>query len=211
MLFSLVLILAVLAIAMLQATQGLFSALIMAVLTVCCAAAAFGWYEWVAVQWIAPITFVQLSNYAMSISLALLFGVPLLILRLISDRTIRRSGLVASWVDRFGGGLCGLVTGATTMGVAANAILWIPHGTSVLGFARGDFPAKVKVNPDDPDPTPPIVDAPIRELILTPDRFAVGFCAQLSDGVFSGSRSLKGDNPDLVTANAWLNMASSEV
>ena len=60
-----------LAIALMQGSQGLFSALIMAVLTICCAAAALGTYDWVAVHWLAP---AWQPNYAHAIALAALFG-----------------------------------------------------------------------------------------------------------------------------------------
>ncbi|MFQ5496144.1 MAG: hypothetical protein ACE5EX_12280 [Phycisphaerae bacterium] len=52
--FTLVILFLLAGIAVRQASQGFFSALLMAALTVCCAAAALGSYEWVAVHWVAP-------------------------------------------------------------------------------------------------------------------------------------------------------------
>jgi hypothetical protein len=77
----------VLALALVQATQGWFSAMIMAILTISCAALALGSYDYVAVNYIAPY---WKPSYAHPIALAALFGVPLILLRLAFDRTIRR-------------------------------------------------------------------------------------------------------------------------
>ena len=98
---SLVLAGLVIAIAITQGTQGLYSAFVMTVLTVCCAAAAFGTYEWVAIHWLAPY---WKPDYALPISLGVVFGVPLVLLRLLFDRVIRRACLLPAWVDRVGAG-----------------------------------------------------------------------------------------------------------
>ena len=85
MLFSLIVVVLLLAIAFFQSTQGLFSSLIMAVLSVCCAALAVGGYEWVAVNFIAP--FWQ-PNYSFALALAALFGIPLIIFRVVADNAV---------------------------------------------------------------------------------------------------------------------------
>ncbi len=207
MLLSIGLVLLVLGIALFQSTQGFFSALIMAVFTVCCAALAFGTFEYVAVKWLAPL---WRPDFSFSIALGATFGIPLLALRLGTDRLIRRSSLLPVWVDRIGGGICGLTTGMIAVGVVACCVLWLPHGTATLGFARVDIPAKVK-GTDSPDPTPPNPDAPVRELLLTPDRFAVTVAGMLGDGLFSGSSSFTGSHPDLVRSMAWVGAVPPEV
>ena len=79
MFFLLVILLLLLSVAFYQSLHGMFSAMIMTVLTLCCAALAIGSYEWVAVNWIAPR---WKGDYALAVALASLFGVPLVVLRL---------------------------------------------------------------------------------------------------------------------------------
>lgn len=204
---SLILVVLILAIAFLQATHGLFSALIMAVLTICCAAAAIGTYEWVAVHWIVPY---WKPDYAFPVALAATFGIPLIILRLVTDKLVRRAGLIPVWIDRIGGAFCGFITAMMIVGVFALVLEQIPFGTSVLTFARVNVPAREKTE-DGPDPVPPKLDAPESELWLTPDRFAVATVSILSAGIFSGSQSLGYVNPDMVQALGWVNAVHPEV
>ncbi len=206
MLFSLTVFVLVLVVAFFQATHGLYSALIMAVLTICCAAVAVGTYEWVAVNALAPY---WKAEYACPIALAVTFGVPLIILRVVSDKAIPRACLVPSWLDRAGGGICGVVTALVMVGVMALAVQMIPfHNGNIIGYAR------VAVHPLEPAgagdrPSPPDEDAADSELALglTPDRFAAGFVALLSDGLFSDSRSFVGDHPDFVEEIGWISAA----
>ncbi len=210
MIVSLLFVVLILAVAFSQATQGFFSALIMCVLTICCAAAALGTYEWVAIRWLAPLAPNWLPNYAFAIALGVLFGLPLLVLRLGTDRLVRRSGLIPLWIDRIGAGVCGLITAFIMVGVLANCLLAVPFGTSFIGFARVDIPSK-DAPKDGPNPTPPNAEAKMREIWLTPDRFAYAVAGVLSDGIFSGNRSFRHDAPDEVEAGAWINAVASEV
>lgn len=207
MIVSVLLLVLLGAIALLQSTQGLFSALIMAVMTVCCAAGALGTYEWTAIHWLAPH---WQPNYAFAIALAATFGVPLIILRLLADKLIRRSCLLPVWIERLGGGSCGLVTAFTMVGVTAHALQLIPFNGSVLGYARIALVPK-EITGDDPDPTPPDPAADEHELMLSPDRFAVGLVSVLSTGLFSGRTVLTDVCPDAVQAVGWRNAVPSEV
>jgi hypothetical protein len=207
MILSLILAVLVLAIAYFQATQGLFSALIMVVLTICCAAAAFGTHEWVAVNWLAPYF---LPDYSYSIALVAIFAIPLLGLRLAADNLIRRSGTLPLLADRIGAGICGLVTGMVMVGVMSIGLLGLPFGTSLLGFARVDV-----VTPDnrDEDARPKSTDSDegVREILLKPDRFAFGVASMVGGGVFSGDGALAERYPDFVEAHAWVNAVPPEV
>ena len=204
---SLLVVVLVLAIAYFQAAQGLFSALLMVVLTICCATVAIGTYEWAAVNWL--VSFWR-PDFAHSIALGVIFGLPLLVLRLGLDRLVRRSALIPLWADRIGGGLCGLVTGMTLVGVMAICVLMIPFGPLVMGFSRVNVVVSDKEG-STADSTPLDPQAAEKELMLSPDRFAIAAASMLSDGIFSGPRSLRGDNPDFVQASAWVNSVPSEV
>lgn len=209
MLFSLGVLVLLLAVAFRQATLGLFNALIMMVLTICCAAAAFGTYEWVAINWIAPLEWQP--DCAAAIALIATFTVPLLILRIVADQLIRRSSLLPSWLDRVGGGICGFVTALILIGVMAIGVQMIPFDNgSILGYSH--IPVYSRTAQDDGSTrTPPAVGTEPKEsnlcLGLRPDRFAAAMASSLSDGLFSGKRSLVADYPDLVKATSWLNAA----
>jgi len=207
MLLSIALLALILGIMVFQASQGAFSAAIMAVLTICCAAGAIGSHEWVAAQWLAPY---WKPSFANALALGAGFGVPLIILRLVTDKLIRRSALLPSWVDRIGGGVCGLVSGLVIVGVLAHALQMLPFGGSVLGYSRVQL--AVSAPEAGPEVTPPALDAAERELFFQPDRFAVGLTSLLSTGVFSGPDLLSDVFPDKVQAVGWVNgVFSSEI
>jgi len=204
MLLALLLFVLLLSIALFQSTHGFFSALIMAVLTMCCAATAVGTYEWVAVNWIAPM---WKPGYASPIALAGIFAIPLAVLRLAADNAVPRTPLLPSWLDRLGGGACGLITAMVMTGILATSLQMVPfHDGSILGYARVPIHSRAKLE-DGPDPKPPEVGAEESELWLKPDRFAVSLAGYLSDGVFSSGRSFLADNPDLIQAVGWSNAA----
>jgi len=203
---SLILLVLLLAIALMQGAQGLFSALIMTVLTICCAAAALGTYDWVAIHWLAP---AWKPDYAHAIALAAIFGIPLVILRVIADKLVRRACLLPAWVDRIGGGFCGLITALLMVGIIAHTLQMIPFNGSILGHSR--VARAVPVEKEGTTQEPPAADAPEKDFWLKPDRFALGFASVLSAGVFSSEKILGYDTPDLVQAVGWISAVPSEV
>lgn len=200
MLLSIFFVVLVLAIALVQATQGWYSAMIMAVLTITCAALALGCYDWVAVNYIAPY---WKPSYAHPIALAALFGVPLIVLRLIFDRTIRRTTLLPVMVDRVGGGICGFVTSLTMAGILALTVQMLPFDKgAILGYSRVDVADQSAEKP---------AGMAQKDLWLSPDRFAAGLGTMLSAGVFGSGSSLYQDHPDPVQATGWTNSAPAGV
>jgi len=204
MLLALSLFVLLLSIALFQSTHGFFSALIMMVLAICCAATAVGTYEWVAVTWIAPM---WKPGYAAPIALAAVFAIPLGVLRLAADNVVPRAPLLPSWVDRLGGGACGFITAMIVTGILATSLEMIPfHNGSIFGYARVPIHPTTKAE-DGPDPKPPEPNAPESELWLKPDRFAVALAGYMSHGLFSDRRDFLADNPDLIQAVGWGNAA----
>ena len=198
MILSAFFVVLVLAIALVQATQGWYSAMIMAVLTITCAALALGTHDWMAVNYIAPL---WKPSYAHPIALAVLFGVPLILLRLAFDRTIRRTTLLPLMIDRVGGGICGFITAMTMAGMLALTVQMLPFDKgSILGFSR--------VEVADSDKPSGMVQ---RDLWLSPDRFAAGLGTMLSAGVYGSGPSFYQDHPDLVGAIGWTNSAPAGV
>ncbi|MEK6800059.1 MAG: hypothetical protein AABZ12_13935 [Planctomycetota bacterium] len=216
MIVSVLFLLLVLGVAFRQATLGLFSAIIMAVLTVCCAAAALGSFEWVAVNFLAVY---WKRDFAYSIALAGTFGVPLVILRLVLDKVITRACPTPGLVDRIGSGILGLVTALTMVGVLALSFQMIPFGRSILGFQR--VPSFARDGGKDSPPATvkdgklvtagSAVVADVHDLFLSPDRFAAGLVSLLSGGLFGGEKSFYHENPNFVDALSWSSAAPAEV
>lgn len=205
MLLSLLLVVLLFAIAFFQASQGWFSALIMAVFTICSATAALGSYEWVAVNFLAPH---WKPDYAYAVALAALFGIPLLILRAVTDKLVRRNVLLPAMIDRIGGGVCGLISAVIVIGVLAHALQMIPFENGrILGYARIAVPH----DDDSTDAARQEEEPEERELMLQPDRVAVGAASMLSAGVFSGAQVFGYATPDLVQAVGWVNAVPAEV
>ncbi len=208
MVLSLLLLVLLLAIALRQGAQGLFSALIMMVLTICCAAAALGTHEWVVNQWVAPIWPLN-RDFMLPVTLAVTFAVPLVLLRLGFDRLVRRACLLPPAVDKAGGGVCGLVTGYVTVGLFALCLQMLPFGIGILGYSRFAIAQPGALRATDVEPPDP--DAEGKGLILGPDRFAAGLMSVVSSGVFSGSLDFYEYNPDYSEAIGWVGATHREV
>lgn len=204
---SILILLLLFSIAFIQSTQGFFSALIMSVLTICCAGLAFGTAEWIADQWIAPNWH---SDYAYSVALASSFGLPLIIFRLAADNLIRRSCLLPAWIDRVGAGFCGVVTSFVLVGVTAVCLQAIPFDGAFLGYARIPQPIKVQLG-DASAPVPPDPNVAENELIFKPDHFAARVGAILSDGLFSGPARLLDVHPEPVREIGWINAVPAKI
>ena len=203
---SIIFLAAIVVVAMKVSAQGLFGAFIMLVLSICCLGASFGLYEWLAATLIAPN---WKPDYALPIALGVLFGVPLLILRILFDRLIRRACLLPNLVDKIGGWIFGSLTAVILVGVAATCVQMIPFSYgSILGFSR------VKVVPRDQrlsDGADPETSGKEQGLMLSPDGFVIGLASLLSDGIFSGEQSFGTQQPNLLQTIGWVGAADLEV
>ena len=167
----------ILGIAYFQTTQGLFSAVIMAILSLLAAAFALNTYE--------PLARQMWENYAPfaeAIALTLLFGVPLLGIRFLVDRFIKGNVVFGPWPDRIGGGLFGLLTGTILVGILMISIQMLPLGPSFLGYLPYD-------------------DALRRQNRLWPfypDEFVLGLGKTLSVGSLRGERAFEPLHEDLL-------------
>ena len=130
---SIIFLAAIVVVAMKVSAQGLFGAFIMLVLSICCLGVSFGLYEWLAATLIAPN---WKPDYALPIALGVLFGIPLVILRILFDRLIRRACLLPNLVDKIGGWVFGSLTAV---------ILAVPiAGESVPpSIIRADIPVNI--------------------------------------------------------------------
>jgi len=178
MLIIIIAVILVLGIAAYQATQGLFSAILMAILTTLCAAFAFNYYEPLAQAYL----YSRQPAYADGIALvALLFG-SLLVLRVLFDWRFKANVTTSAWTDRIGGGLAGLYTGMILTGVLMLAIQMFPFGPSVLTYRPYDetLHRNQRLSP------------------FYPDEFTLGWMDFLSGGSLSGERAIAGVHDDLI-------------
>lgn len=119
----------VLGIAFFQVVQGMFNALITAILTILCAAIAFTYYEP-----LAQLLYSRQPAYADAISLLALFIIPLLLLRLGYDFFLHGNVVLGPWADRIGGGALGLISAEIMVGVVMIAAQMLPFGSSLLTY-----------------------------------------------------------------------------
>ncbi len=125
----------ILCIAGFQVVQGLFTALVNAILTLLCAMLAFAYYQDLA----TVLRENGMQLLADGASLVLLFAVPLLVLRFVVDQLIVKDNLAfGPWADRIGGGALGLVTGIILVGMAAVGMQMMPFDASAMGYLPYD-------------------------------------------------------------------------
>ncbi|MCK4660071.1 MAG: CvpA family protein [Phycisphaerae bacterium] len=179
------LLLLLLAVTYFHVIQGMFSALLSAVLAILCSVLAFATFEYIAVHVLASFK----PDYALGLSLMGMFILPLLILRVTLDKLVHRACLLPLVVDKAGGLVFGVVAAYVMVGMLGICLQLIPFGTGVLTFARVDREDPTKEQ---------------HELWLKSDRFVVKLASMLSDGVLSGERSFTEIHPDFMTEVGWI-------
>ncbi len=129
----------ILGIAFYQTVQGCFSAMIMAILTVLCAAVAFNYYEP-----LGTLLADRLGAIADPAAMTAVFVIPLLALRIIFDHFIRGNVVLSLWPDRIGGTVFGLVTGMIMTGMFMIILQMLPMPASILYWQPYDSDLGVK-------------------------------------------------------------------
>lgn len=178
---SIIALLMIVVIAYLQILQGVFGATVMAVLAVLCAVGAFGFYDSIATSFLLDVH----ADWALSIALMGLFFVPMLILRLVTDKYISRPIWLPVLLDRIGGGAAAFLTGMVVTGTTMVAIQLLPLPADFMGFPRFDESGKRQ------------------NLWLQPDAFTIGLVSTIMEGSMSGGGSFTGEHPDLLKEIAW--------
>ncbi len=162
-----------LGIAFYQVTQGLFSALIMAICTIFSALVALNFYEPMADSFA-----VHTPAIAEPASLLALFALCLWVLRLGFDLLLRNNVVFGMWGDRIGGGALGLVSGLVIVGMLMLALQMMPWGLSVLGFAPYDRQMQ-------------------RQSSSLPADFTLGLFEMVSDGSLAAGKPFEQVHPNL--------------
>ncbi|OQA01479.1 MAG: Colicin V production protein [Planctomycetes bacterium ADurb.Bin412] len=165
--------------------QGIFSALIMAVLCVISAFAAFNYFEVLS----SYLQNLGLGSYGpQAICLLGLFTVCLLVLRLLADQLIKGNMIFPLLIDRIGAGVFGLIAGLIITGMIAIGFQLLPLPPKILGFTRC-----------------PDVTNPQKESSLLPkgDNLAVGLIQIASQYGFAGRNNFGHTHPDFLREIHW--------
>jgi len=197
----------VLAITFYQGLNGLFSSVIMCVLTVLSAALAFALYEPIYASFLVDYQ----PEHGRAIALMGVFIVTLLVLRAIVDVVISGNMQFHPYVDRFVGGAFGLVTAMVIVGMLATSLQMLPFGTQVLGFCRYTLvdanTGKTLDQETDEKGKSPLanvnwvdVKRSRQSVMFNPDGFTVGLMSFLSSNALHlpGSPSLSEAHPKLL-------------
>jgi hypothetical protein len=209
MLFSIIIILLVLAIAYFHYAQGLFGATLSAIIAVIAATLAVSYHETLE----SLLSNGGFADSARAITLVALFAAIYLVLRLIFDAAIPGNIRLPVTLDRVGGAIMGLIAGIFAAGVVAVAAQTMPFGPSIAGYslyqlqdersvtlpgARGgqwqdavvhDELKSDRFNPNDRS-----------GMILPVDSMLLGTVAHLSDGgSLAGKNNYTAIHPDYLT------------
>ncbi|MDY7010525.1 MAG: CvpA family protein [Planctomycetota bacterium] len=129
----------ILGIAFFQTIQGCFSAIIMAILTVLCAAIALNFYEP-----LGALLAGHLGAIADPAAMSALFIIILLVFRIIFDRLIRGNVVMGLWPDHIVGSVFGLITATIITGMFMIILQMLPMPASILYWRPYDSALEVK-------------------------------------------------------------------
>jgi len=163
-----------------QVRQGLYSSLIMAVCCVLSAILAMTMYPSLAS---ALGLYTEHGVLADALCIALMFVVPLVVLRYLADRFIWNDIYFDVWVERIGGTVLGLISGMVMMGILLVVLQMLPLGENILGIYQpygNDLTRKQRVWP------------------FFPDDFVVSLGRIASRGSMSGDRAYGDVHDDLL-------------
>lgn len=180
MFLNIIVTLMILGIAFYQAIHGLFSAMIMAILTILGAVIAFSYYDSLG-GWAAG----RLYEYAHPVSLLALFVIPLLVVRELFDRFLGGNVLLGVWADRIAGGAMGLVVALVIVGMLTISVQLLPMKAAIFDYEPYDSTLMEKDG------------GPIR----LAGRFTLGLVGRLSDGALKpivGEASFDSRHDDLL-------------
>ena len=115
-------------------SQGLFSAMIMAVLSMLCAAFALNAYPALASEFL----YSRQGPIADGTAMIALFVVPLIIARFLADFLVPKNVEFSILVDRIGGGAFGLLASMTMVGMILVIMQVLPFGSAIFGYQPYD-------------------------------------------------------------------------
>jgi hypothetical protein len=219
MVFNILILGIVLAVAYFHFAQGLFSAFISTVIAAIAAIVAVGFHE----QVFAAIGKGGMADVSLGGVLIILFAATYLILRVPMDLMVPGNVNFGAIGDKVGAAICGLFAGMFTAGIIALAAQALPFGPSILGYSRWESETRhidMGVVPDwsrvgrtniadfldnheelktvefkNPRDTPPLDPAHALGLWIPVDDFVAGFVAKVSAGALSAEKTWSSVHP----------------
>ncbi|MCY2928690.1 MAG: hypothetical protein NTV86_04195 [Planctomycetota bacterium] len=168
----------ILGIATYQAVHGVYSALIMAVLTILSALTALALYE----PFCQGFLYQQLGAHAEGVALISPFLLILLGTRELADRFLRGNLVLGVWPDRIGGGALGLLAGIVIVGIVSVGLQLLPFGRSAAGYTPCDESLRRTAG----------------LWMFYPDDFVLSMAKRLSRGALGQDRPFEAVHYDLV-------------
>lgn len=168
------------------AKQGLFSSLLHLMMVILAGALAFAFWE--------PVAFMLLNTgtmataFAWGVALLLLFGVLLVVLRVLVDKLVPGNLQFPGWANLVGGGVLGIVSGILTAGMFILGLQFMPMDPAVAGYEPYTVAMDGQTEPSG------------QSLWVPVDTITSDFFEDLSAGVFSpmlGGTSLHAAVPDV--------------
>jgi hypothetical protein len=135
MVFSIIMIFLVGAIAYFHYVQGFFSATLSAVFATIAAVVAVGWHESVVESLLAG----RYADQANAMAVCVMFGVVYLVLRLVTDKFVYGNVRLPVLADKIGAGVMGVIVGLLATGVISYAAQSLPMPPTVAGYGRMDI------------------------------------------------------------------------
>lgn len=178
MLFSIIVFLMVVLVAMFWTYQGLLSSVIMFVETLIAFMLAWEFHEALHGVWRESLG----DGIGLPSAFILIFLVSLILQREITDRLVKKNVTIPVYFDRAGGGIVGLFTGLLLVGSALIPVQMLPIGGDIFGFDRVDEKENKRM---------------VRKLgFVNPDGFAVWVGEALSNKRFGAGNPLAVSRPD---------------
>jgi hypothetical protein len=207
MIFSIIIIIAALAVAYFHYVQGLFSATLSALIAVIAAVLAVSYFETV----VNAFSKGRFADQADGLVLVILFAAIYIVLRLIFDKAVRGNVRYPVLMDKIGAGVMGLIAGICAAGVLAIAAQTLPFGPVIGGYTRyqtNDERHAEVVNPHggqaldanvyDETKGDTLESSGTSSMLLPADDMVVGLVRTLSEGSLAGERPLTAIHPDLL-------------
>lgn len=159
-------------------SQGLFSSMIMAVLSMLCAAFALNAYPALASEYL----YARQGPIADGVVILALFVMPLIIFRFLADFLVPKNVEFSVWIDRIGGGVFGLLASMTMVGMVMVIMQTLPFGSAIFGYQPYDN----------------ALQRSQRAWPFCPDDFAVSLGSLGSVGAFGGQGSFNDLHADFL-------------
>jgi hypothetical protein len=208
MLFNILFLVLLAAVAYFHYTQGFFSAGLSAILSIVAAAMAIGYHETV-----TPFL-TKLPDQADAIALVGIFAIVYLVGRLLFDNLVPGNVRFPLMAEKVGAGALGVVAGLFSTGLLAVAAQTMPFGPDLAGYSRQPMSGSrpVVVAGDSGRSTDAIVGSEVesdtlgdrqhqQHLLFDQDDLVLGFTRQLSDpgGALSNDAPFEAVHPDYLT------------